>query len=115
MGDSQALPRTLNLEPITAGQEGSYGITLVMVITAVLKAVSLPGGHTVATELPSTSSDTSMGIKQSSSLSLAMYVCMYVCMYIIYGSPVQMVEHQTVIYGSTVRAKPLVTSTRNDS
>ena len=32
------------------------------------------GGHTVATELP-----TSMGIKQSSSLMLAMYVCMYVC------------------------------------
>ena len=42
-----------------------------MVLTAVLKAVSLSGGHTVATELP-----TSMGIKQSSSLMLAMYVCM---------------------------------------
>ena len=43
-----------------------------MVITAVLKAVSLSGGHTVAMELP-----TNMGIKQSSSLTLAMYVCMY--------------------------------------
>ena len=41
-----------------------------MVVTAVLKAVSLSGGHTVATELP-----TSMGIKQSSSLRLTMYVC----------------------------------------
>ena len=48
-----------------------------MVVTAVLKAVSLSGGHTVAMELP-----TSMGIKQSSSLMLAMYVCMYVCMYV---------------------------------
>ena len=42
-----------------------------MYVTAVLKAVSLSGGHTVATELP-----TSMGIKQSSSLRLTMYVCM---------------------------------------
>ena len=42
------------------------------VVTAVLKAVSLSGRHTVATELP-----TSMRIKQSSSLTLAMYVCMY--------------------------------------
>ena len=47
-----------------------------MVVTAVLKAVSLSGGNTVAMELP-----TSKGIKQSSSLTLAMYVCMYVCMY----------------------------------
>ena len=39
------------------------------VVTAVLKAVSLSGGHTVATELP-----TSMRIKQSSSLRLTMYV-----------------------------------------
>ena len=39
------------------------------VVTAVLKAVSLSGGHTVATELP-----TSMGIKQGSSLRLTMYV-----------------------------------------
>ena len=43
-----------------------------MYVTAVLKAVSLPGGggggHTV--ELPSTSSYTGMGIKQSSSLTL---------------------------------------------
>ena len=38
------------------------------VVTAVLKAVSLSGGHTVAMELP-----TSMGIKQSSSLMLTMY------------------------------------------
>ena len=44
-----------------------------MVVTAVLKAVSLSGGHTVASELP-----TSMGIKQSSSLRLTMCVCMYV-------------------------------------
>ena len=43
-----------------------------MVVTAILKAVSFSGGHTVATELP-----TNMGIKQSSSLILAMYVCMY--------------------------------------
>ena len=51
------------------------------VVTAVLKAVSLSGGHTVATELP-----TSMGIKQSSSLRLTMYVC---------GQIAQVVEHQT--------------------
>ena len=63
----------LNLGAITAGQEGYYSRTLVTVMTAVLKAVSLPGG-TVATELHSTSSDTSMGIKQSGSLLLAMYV-----------------------------------------
>ena len=55
-----------------------------MIVTAVLKAVSLSGGHTVATELP-----TSMGIKQSSSLRLTMYVCMYVCIH------AQVVEHQT--------------------
>ena len=36
----------------------------------------------MATELPSKSSDTSMGVKQSSSLTLAMYVCMYVFMYV---------------------------------
>ena len=33
----------------------------------------------MATELPSKSSDTGMVVKQSSSLTLAMYVCMYVC------------------------------------
>ena len=32
----------------------------------------------MATELPSKSSDTSMGVKQSSSLTLPMYVRMYV-------------------------------------
>ena len=53
---------------------GYYGRTLVTVVTAVLKAVSLQGGHTVAMELPSTSSDTIVGIKQSGSLTLAMYV-----------------------------------------
>ena len=58
---------------------------MVTVVTAVLKAVSLSWGYTVATELPS-----SMGIKQSSSLTLAMYVCMYVC-----GQIAQVVEHQT--------------------
>ena len=63
-------------------QEGYYIRTLVMVVTAVLKAVSLTGGHTVATELPSMSSDTSMGFKQSISLTLAMYGCMYVRMYV---------------------------------
>ena len=70
-GKSWALPRALNLGVITVGQGVYYGRTLVTVVTAILKAVSL---HTVATELPSTSSDTSMGIKQSSSLTLAMYV-----------------------------------------
>ena len=57
------------------GLGGYYSGTLVTVVTAVLKAVSFSGGHTVATELP-----TSMGIKQSSSLTLT--VCMYVCMYV---------------------------------
>ena len=46
------------------GQWGYYGRTVVTVVTAVLKAVPLSGGtYIVATELPSTSSDTSMGIK----------------------------------------------------
>ena len=58
---------------LPGGTGGYYSGTLVTVVTAVLKAVSLSGGHTVATELP-----TNMGIKQSSSLMLAMYVCMYV-------------------------------------
>ena len=49
-----------------------YSGTLVTVVTAILKTVSLSGGHTVAMELP-----TSMGIKQGSSLRLAMYVSMY--------------------------------------
>ena len=40
----------------------------------------------MATELP-----TSMGIKQSRSLTLAMYVCMYVSC----GQIAQVVEHQT--------------------
>ena len=48
---------------------GYYGGTLVTVVTAVPKAVSLSGGHTVVMELP-----TNLGIKQSSSLTLAMYV-----------------------------------------
>ena len=34
----------------------------------------------MVTEFLSKSSDTSMGVKQNSSLMLAMYVCMYVCM-----------------------------------
>ena len=51
------------------GPGAYYGGTLVTVVTAVLKTASLPGGgHTAATELRSTSSDTSMGIKQSSLL-----------------------------------------------
>ena len=68
-----------NLGAIAAGQGATTVCTLVMVVTAVLKAVSLSGGHTVATELP-----TNMGIKQSSSLTLAMYmyVCMYACMFV---------------------------------
>ena len=37
----------------------------------------------MAMELSSKSSYTSMGIKQSSSLTLAMHVCMYVCMYVV--------------------------------
>ena len=49
---------------------GYYSGTLVTVVTAVLKAVSLSGGHTVATELR-----TNMGTKQSSSLTLAMHAC----------------------------------------
>ena len=70
-GKSLALPRAIkNLGAITAGQGGYYSGTLVMVITAILKAVSLSGGHTVAKELP-----TGMGIKQSSSLMLSMHVC----------------------------------------
>ena len=74
-GNSWALPRALKLGSYRSGPGGYYSGTLVTVVTAVLKAVSLSGGHTVAMELP-----TSMGIKQSSSLRLTMYVCMYVCM-----------------------------------
>ena len=39
-----------------------------------LKQCLSQGGHTAATELPSTSSDTSMRIKQSSSLTLTMVI-----------------------------------------
>ena len=70
-------------------------VCIVTVVTAVLKVVSLSGGHTVAKELP-----TSMGIKQSSLLTLAMYVCMYVCvcvcvcmyvcMYLLYSKDFQL-------------------------
>ena len=66
-GSSRALPRALKLGSYRSRPGSYYSATLVMVATAVLKAVSLSGGHTVATELP-----TSMGIKQSSSLMLAM-------------------------------------------
>ena len=70
-GNSQALPRALKTWELSQRPGGYYSGTLVTVVTAVLKAVSLSGGHTVAMELP-----TNMGIKQSSSLTLAMYVCM---------------------------------------
>ena len=80
-GNSRALPRALKLGSYRSGPGGYYSGTLVTVVTAVLKAVSLSGGHTVATELP-----TSMGIKQSSSLRLTMYVG---------GQIAQVVEHQT--------------------
>ena len=67
-----------------------------MVVTAVLKAVSLSGGHTVATELP-----TSMGIKQSSSLRLTMYVCMYVCIYVcMYVCMYEIRDRQDPVKGS---------------
>ena len=39
------------------GPGGYYSGTLVTVVTAVLKAVSLSGGHTVATELPTSIGD----------------------------------------------------------
>ena len=42
--------------------------TLVTVITAILKVVSLPAGHTAATELSSIPSDIRIPIKQSSLL-----------------------------------------------
>ena len=59
VGNSQALPRALKLGSYCSRPGSYYGGTLVMVVTAVLKAVS-QGKHTAATELPSTSSDTSI-------------------------------------------------------
>ena len=61
-----------------------------MYVTAVLKAVSLSGGHTVATELP-----TSMGIKQSSSLRLTMYICVCICIQTKGSGNFQKLLHQT--------------------
>ena len=45
------LTKGLKLESYCIGPGGYCGGTLVMVITAVLRAVSLQGGHTVATKL----------------------------------------------------------------
>ena len=67
-GGLPGLTKGLKLGRYRSGPRGYYSGTLVMVVTAILKAVSLSGGHTVAMELP-----TNMGIKQSSSLTLAMY------------------------------------------
>ena len=50
-GELSGLTKGLNLGSYRSRPGGYYGGTLVTVVTAVLKAASLPGGHTVATKL----------------------------------------------------------------
>ena len=55
----------------------------------------------MAMELPSMSSDTSMGIEQSSSLCMhvCMYVCMHVCMYVCMHFLVEVVVENGHVFG----------------
>ena len=55
--DCRSMDRWFELGSYCSGPGGYYSGTLVTVVTAVLKAVSLSGGHTVATELPTSIED----------------------------------------------------------